>query len=161
MARKGSLGSADRMLGEAEARLAQASTPGLRQRLLDAQANVKQNLGRFDEAVRLFQESVALADESAPAWRRSEQRSHLAYTLSLAQQVDRAQEVNTRAIELAVAAGDKLALSGAMTTQSIIVSTLGRKAESCRRCARPSRWPRKPAPRVTPCSASRTCPTTT
>ncbi|HLL19463.1 MAG TPA: diguanylate cyclase, partial [Rubrivivax sp.] len=45
------------------------------------------------------------------------------------QQVDQALEVNARAIELAVAAGDKLALSGAMTTQSIIVSALGRKAE--------------------------------
>ncbi|HLL13111.1 MAG TPA: GGDEF domain-containing protein, partial [Rubrivivax sp.] len=118
-----------RMLAEAEARLAQASTPGLRQRLLDAQANVQQNLGRFDQAVRLFQESVALADQSAPDWRRSEQRSHLAYTLSLAQQPDQAQEVNARAVELAVAAGDKLALSGAKTTHAIIVSALGRKAE--------------------------------
>lgn len=129
IARRGPLGRADRMLGEAEARFAQQSTPGLRLRLLDARAKVKQGLGRLDEAVRLYQESVTLADRAGPPWRQSDQRSQLAYTLFLAQQVERAQEFNVQAVNLARAAGDKLALSGAMTTSGIIDGALGRKTE--------------------------------
>ncbi len=129
VARRGSLGRADRVLGEAEARLAQQSTPGIRLRLLDAQAKVKQGLGRLDEAVRLYQESVPLADRAGPPWRRAEQRSQLGYTLFLARQPERAHQLNIQAEELARAAGDALALSGVMTIRSIIVGALGRKTE--------------------------------
>lgn len=130
LARSGPLGRADRALAEAESRLAAAPTPPwLRLRLVDARARVKLELGRFDEALRLYQESAALADRGPQAWQRAEQRIGLAYTLYQAQQRERAHAVNAEAIALARASGDALVQSAAMTTEGIIVGALGRKAE--------------------------------
>jgi diguanylate cyclase (GGDEF)-like protein len=129
LARHGSLGRADRLLAEAAARLPATAPADLRLRLLDTQAKVKQGLGKLDEAVRLYQESVALADRSGLVWRRSEQRSALAYTLYLAQQYERAQDVNREAIALAVQAGDLVARVGAMNTEGMVAGALGHKTE--------------------------------
>jgi diguanylate cyclase (GGDEF)-like protein len=129
LTRRGPLGHADRMLGDAYALLPAGATPGLRLRFLEAQAKIRQSLGRLDDAVRLYQQAVALADGAGPLWRRAEQRSALAYTLYLAQQPDRALEVNREALALARSADDALAQSQAMTVEAIVAGAQGRKEE--------------------------------
>ncbi len=131
-ARQGLAGRADRLLADALRWLPRDAPPPIRLRFLDAQASIKQRLGKLDEAVALLQESVTLADRSAAPWRRSEQRSALAYALYQAQHTERALVVNQEAAALALQAGDLLALSGAMTTDSIVFGALGRVDDELR-----------------------------
>jgi diguanylate cyclase (GGDEF)-like protein len=73
--------------------------------------------------------ALQLSEPFAPAWLKSEQRAALAYTYHLAEQPDRAWSLNAEALDLARAAADELALSGAMTTQGILLGARGRVAE--------------------------------
>jgi diguanylate cyclase (GGDEF)-like protein len=130
--RQGHAGRADRLLTEAMGWLPRDAPPSVRLRFLDAQASTRQSLGKLDETVALLQETVTLADRSAPLWRRSEQRSSLAYALHQAQHTERALGVNQEAAALATQAGDLLALSSAMTTDSILFAALGREADELR-----------------------------
>jgi diguanylate cyclase (GGDEF)-like protein len=132
LARDGPLGRADRVLAEALLRLPADAPAGLRLRFIDAQASVKQSLGKLDQAVALYQASVTLADQVAPAWRRAEQRSWLAYALFQAQQGERALDVNRESAALARQADDALALSSAMTTDAIIYGAMGRYDDELR-----------------------------
>lgn len=131
-ARQGLMGRADRQLTEALNWLPGDAPPRMRLRFLDAQAGVKQSLGKLDEALALLQESVTLADRSAPLWLRAEQRSSLAYALYRAKNAERALAVNKEAAALALQAGDLLALSSAMTTDSILYAALGREDDELR-----------------------------
>jgi diguanylate cyclase (GGDEF)-like protein len=98
-------------------------------RFVEAQAAIRQSLGKIDEAVALLQDNVTRADRAGVLWQRSEQRSSLAYALHLAQQSERALAVNREAAALAQEGQDPLALSAAMTVDSILFSALGRSAD--------------------------------
>ncbi|MBX3635624.1 MAG: GGDEF domain-containing protein [Rubrivivax sp.] len=126
-AQHGALGRADRLLAEAAARLPHDATPLLRLRLATTHGRALLSLGRLDEAVRQHQQAVNLADALREDWRRSDARSRLAYALLLAQQHEVAWRVNQEAMRLA--AGDALALSGALTTQGMLLGAQGRRAE--------------------------------
>jgi diguanylate cyclase (GGDEF)-like protein len=126
----GALGRADRLMEEALALLPATAPPQLRLRFLKEHARVKEYLAQFEDSVRLSQEALTLAEAAAaPDWLRSELHAALAYTYYQAQQLDRAESVNREAIKLATASGDALALSGAMTTEGILLGARGRTAE--------------------------------
>ena len=114
----GPFGRADRLIAAAWLQLPADAPDGLRLHFIDTRAVIKQNLSKIDEAVALYQDAITLADRLAWGWARAELRSSLAYTLFLAQQVERAVAVNKEAMKLAQDAGDLLAQSGANTTES-------------------------------------------
>ncbi len=126
-----SLGRAARLLGDALSTLPEAAAPRLRVRLLRRQGRALESLGRLEESVRVQQQALQLARDRTrlPAWLESEMCASLAYTYHLAEQPERAWSLNAEAIRLARASADELALSGAMTTQGILLSTRNRSAE--------------------------------
>ena len=97
--------------------------------MLRRHGKVLESLGRLEDSVGVQQEALLLSDAHAPAWLRSEARAALAYTYYLAEQGDRAWTLNSEALQLARAAQDELALSGAMTTQGMLLSKRGRIEE--------------------------------
>jgi len=128
-ARHKPLGRADRALVDAVAALPVDTGGGVRLRFLVAQALVRQSLGRIDEAVALFQDSVRLADADGPLWRRAETRSQLAYALYRVRQFDRALAMAQQAALLAQQANDRVAQTTAANTLAIVYSALGREAD--------------------------------
>jgi len=93
----GSLARADAQLTEVENALRGITAVRVRMRCLSTAASIKQRIGRIDEAVRISQEVIRLADESGVAWRRSSYRSSLAYTLYRGGQAEPAARVNEEA----------------------------------------------------------------
>jgi diguanylate cyclase (GGDEF)-like protein len=130
--RQGHAGRADRMFTEALSWLPRDTQPSIRLHFLDQQASIKNSLGKLDQAVALLQECVTLADRSAPIWQRAEQRSALAYALFQTKNVEQALRVNREAAELARQAADPLALSNAMTVDSILYGALDRPDDELR-----------------------------
>ena len=128
-ARQGLTGRADRLMTDAMAWMPANTPAAIALRFVESQAAIRQSLGKIDEAVALLQDNVTRADRSGVLWQRSEQRSSLAYALHLAQQSERALAVNREAAALAQEGQDPLALSAAMTVDSILFSALGRSAE--------------------------------
>jgi diguanylate cyclase (GGDEF)-like protein len=118
----GPVSRAERLIGEALNRLPDDVTPNDRLRYLMTAGDIKERAGRLDDAVRLYLQAMALADASAPLWRRSDVRSSLAYTLYEAGQKERAHALNREAIAIARQAGDDMALSSAMTSEAIILT---------------------------------------
>jgi diguanylate cyclase (GGDEF)-like protein len=122
----GPLGRADRLLAQAIAQLPGATPAPVRLRLLALHADVKDATGQFDDAVRLFQQALALAaGPDSPAWLRSELMSSLAYTLYQAGQIERADAMNRQAREIAQVAGDGVALAASATTEAILATQAG------------------------------------
>jgi diguanylate cyclase (GGDEF)-like protein len=118
----GPMSRADRLATEALARLPDDTPPPQRLPYLIGAADIKDRAGRLDDAVRLYLQALQLADSSGIAWRRSDVRSSLAYTLFEAHQKERAHAMNREATELAAKAGDELSLSSAMTTEAILAT---------------------------------------
>ncbi len=131
-ARHAPLGRADRALVAALAALPDNAHGDMRQRVLAAQAAVRQALGKLDEAVALYQRALNLADRDGPLWRRAELRSSLAYVLFLARQADRAIALNAEATRLATEAGDLYAQVNAANADAIFASAQGRDADELR-----------------------------
>jgi diguanylate cyclase (GGDEF)-like protein len=129
VARGGPASRADRLLTEARARLPADAPVRLKLALTDQQAAIKQSMGKLDVALGLFREGVTLADRSGVAWLRADQRGALAYAMVVARQPEAALPVNAEAIAIARASGDLFAQSRAMTTQGIVMTMLGRRAE--------------------------------
>jgi diguanylate cyclase (GGDEF)-like protein len=125
VARGGPASRADRILTEALARLPAAVPDRLRLRFVDAQAGIKQSLGKLDVAVSLYQQAVGLADRVGEPWLRSDTRGSLAYALVLAKQAQRGLEINREAVAIAQQSGDLLAQSSAMTIEGIAAGVLG------------------------------------
>jgi diguanylate cyclase (GGDEF)-like protein len=123
--RSGPLSRADRQASEALAQLPPDALPALRLRLLLLLAHVKDETGRFEEAVRLGQQAIRLADAGEPPWRQIEARANLAYTLLLAQQLDQAESMTREALQRAAAAADRLAESRALTVQAFLLGLRG------------------------------------
>ena len=118
--RHGPLARADRQAGEALAQLPPDALPALRYRLLQLLVRIKDDTGRFEDAVRLGQQSIRLADAGEPAWRQIDARANLAYTLLLARQLEQADAVSRDALQRATAAGDRLAESRALAVDAFL-----------------------------------------
>ncbi len=123
---------ADRLFGEALARLPETAPAAQRYRAAVLAARVKEGLGQLDEAVRLGQVAQQIADAGGTPWRRAEARTTLAYTYHQARQVERARVLNDEAIVLAEAAGDWHALGRAHNVASILLDGAGDPAAELR-----------------------------
>ena len=129
---QGPLSRADRQASEALAQLPPHALPALRFRLLQLLGHVKDETGRFEDAVRLGQQAIRLADAAEPPWRQVEARAGLAYTLLLAQQLEQAEAVSRDALQRAAAAGDRVAESRALTVESFLLGLRGDAAGELR-----------------------------
>lgn len=125
----GSLTRADTQWSEVENSLRGIPSVRLRMRCLSTAAGIKQRIGHIDEAVRLSQEVIRLADEGGMAWRRSAYRSSLAYTLYRGGQLEHATRLNEEAKKIATEAQDWMAMAEAMTTESILLTDSGHPVE--------------------------------
>jgi diguanylate cyclase (GGDEF)-like protein len=130
--RRGPLSRADRQTGDALALLPADAVPALRFRLLQLLVRIKDDTGRFEESVRLGQQSIRLADAGEPPWRRVDARASLAYTLLLARQLEPAEAMSRDALQLAAASGDRLAESRALTVEAFLRGARGDAAGELR-----------------------------
>lgn len=121
----GPLRNADRLAAEAQAVMPAHAPPALRWQLLKLHARIKQDRAEFDGALRLQHQALALADRIGTAWRRSETRSSLAYTLLLAGQVEPGAAANQEALAIARSADDDLALARALTIEAFFRAQAG------------------------------------
>jgi diguanylate cyclase (GGDEF)-like protein len=122
---RGNLKKADALMAEALARLPADAPPLTRLRYLWTQARIKDDSGRLEDAIRIYHETLKLADQVGEAWRRAEVRSNLAYAYLEAKQLDRAKSLNAEALDIAQAAQDHAALGRAHNTQGIIHDDMG------------------------------------
>jgi len=111
-----------RLLTEALAGLPADAPALLRYHLLAKAAAVQLQIGQLDEAVRLRQQGILLADQMGPDWRRADARHGLTYALIKAEQFDRAAEQHAENLALAQRAGDDVALSRALNNESFLRS---------------------------------------
>lgn len=125
----GSLVRADNQLAEVESALRSIASARVRMRCLSTQALVKQRIGRTEDAVRLSQEVIRMADEADAAWRRSTYRSDLAYSLYRGGQLEHATRLNEEAKKIATEQQDWMSLAGAATTESILLTDTGHPVE--------------------------------
>ncbi|WP_374674197.1 diguanylate cyclase [Ideonella sp.] len=125
----GSLARAEAQLDAVEADLRAIASPRVRLRCLATAGAIKDSLGRTDEAVRLYQEAIRLADDGGLAWRRSGMRSSLAYALYRGGQTEHATRLNEEARRIAAEASDWMSLSGVATTESILLTHTERPKE--------------------------------
>ncbi|HJV70430.1 GGDEF domain-containing protein [Ideonella sp.] len=125
----GSLVRADTQLAEVESALRAVASARVRMRCLSTQALVKQRIGRTEDAVRLSQEVIRLADEANVAWRRSTYRSDLAYSLYRGGQLEHATRLNDEAKKIATEQQDWMSLAGVSTTESILLTDKGHPVE--------------------------------
>jgi diguanylate cyclase (GGDEF)-like protein len=123
--RRGPLARADRQAADALALMPADAPASLRYRLMHVLATVKEETGQLDEAVRLRQQLIQLADRIGPAWRQSDARTSLAYTLRLAKQDQAAREMNREALARARDGGDKLAESRALNVEGMLLADAG------------------------------------
>jgi diguanylate cyclase (GGDEF)-like protein len=123
--RHGPLSRADRQAADALALLPPDALPALRYRLLQLLVRIRDDTGRFEDAVRLGQQSIRLADAGEPPWRQVDARANLAYTLLLARQLDQADAMSRDALQRAAAAGDRLAESRALSVEAFLRGARG------------------------------------
>jgi len=125
----GPLARADALLDEAERGLDGNSSVLLRIACLSTHAGIKEELGRFDEAVRLYQDAIHLSERSA-RWRASSLLNALAYTLFRAGQQERAWQINEDAKQRAIAGNDWMSLNEVLSVEGMLLADQGRNAES-------------------------------
>jgi diguanylate cyclase (GGDEF)-like protein len=118
----GSYTKADRLLNEAAARLEADAPTSLRLRFVSDRARIKDAAAKFDDAVRLGQEALALADRLGIGWWQSDARSNLAYSYYQAGQLEQAERLNAEARVLAEKLGDAMSLFNAATNAGILAA---------------------------------------
>jgi diguanylate cyclase (GGDEF)-like protein len=130
--RNGPVGRAERLFADALARQSESELPpSLRLRFVTLHAMLLDQGGKFEPAVRRFQEAIALADTlPAPLWQRAELRASLAYTLYQAGETGRARETLVAALAQAQQAGDHKTLATVHTTRGIVLADDARGAIS-------------------------------
>jgi len=121
VSRSGELPRADKLASEALQRLPTQAASPMRFRFLLSQARLKDDMGRLEDAVRLYQEAMVLADGLGEAWRRADARSGLAYSYHQAGQSERARALNDEAVTIAEQAQDWVGLARAHNVASIIL----------------------------------------
>jgi diguanylate cyclase (GGDEF)-like protein len=125
----GSLVRADSQLNEVDNALRSLPVLRVRMRCLATAALIKQRIGHTEDAVRLSQELIRLADEAKVPWRRAAYRSDLAYSLYRGGQTEPATRLNDEAKKIAAERDDWMSLAGAATTESILLTDNGHPVE--------------------------------
>ena len=124
-ARGGDLPGADVLMNQAMKQLPDTLLPRDRYRFALAHGYIKDESGKFEDAVRLNHEALALADRQEELWRQAEARSALAYSYYGAHQYERARSLSQEALALAEKAQDWVGLGRAHTTAGIVLDALG------------------------------------
>jgi diguanylate cyclase (GGDEF)-like protein len=128
----GSLGRADRLLGDALQRLPKAGDDLMRLRLAAALARVKEDAGHAEEGVRHYLRAVELADQLGHPWRRADMRRQLAWITAQLDQTERAVVLNQEALRIARQDDDQMLLSTIMNTEGFIQGKVGNKEAELR-----------------------------
>ena len=124
-ARRGNLQQAEAIVKDAMQHLPASLAPRARYRYVAAHAYIANESGKLEDAVRLYHEALALADQQPEAWRRAEARTSLAYSYVQARQVERASALCAEALAIADAAQDWQSLGRAHVTLGIALDELG------------------------------------
>lgn len=124
-ARAGNFQRADAMLQDAIATLPADLPARQRYRFVFAQAYIKEESGKLEDAVRLSHEALALADRQDELWRQSEARTGLAASYYQAHQLERARLLSQEALLLAEKAQDWVGLARGHNTAGIVLDGLG------------------------------------
>ena len=111
---------ANTLIDEAVARLPADAAPRTRLRFLAAQANIRSGVDKLEDAIRLGQEALKLADAQGPAWRQAEVRNDLSYNYFTAKQLDRAVSLNNEAMAIAERDGDPMTLAHVSNKRAIL-----------------------------------------
>ncbi len=128
LAHNGDLQEADKMMQTAVARLPATMLPRDRYRFLLAQAFIKNDSGKLEDAVRIYHQAVALADGQDKAWRQSEARASLAHSYYDAHQLDSAEALAAEALLLAERSQDFVALGKAYNITGMVLDGRGDQA---------------------------------
>ncbi|HJW12473.1 MAG TPA: diguanylate cyclase, partial [Albitalea sp.] len=130
--RGGALPRADALVSEALARLPAQQPARDRYRYLRVQAAVKSSAGQLDETVQVYHEALAVAERLASPWRESDMSTRLALAYLDAHQLERARELNARALASATQAEDWYALAAAHHTEAELLQAAGDTASQLR-----------------------------
>ena len=123
----GDTARAGELVDQAHARLpAQASTLN-RLRFTSAQSHIRNSASRLEDAIRLDQQALKLADALAEPWRQAEVRNDLAYSYYQARQLEQARRLSGEAMALAERSEDAITLAHSYTVQGIVLDALGDK----------------------------------
>ncbi|MDP9043584.1 MAG: GGDEF domain-containing protein [Pseudomonadota bacterium] len=128
MTRGGNLQQADAMMTEAVARLPSDLSARDRYRFLQAQAYIKNQSGKLEDAVRIYHVALTLADHQDDLWRQSEARNWLAHAYYDAHQLDRSEVFANEALALAKRAQDPVAMGKAYNIIGIVLDGHGDQA---------------------------------
>lgn len=120
----GPLARADELISERELGEGLPVWLGLSCRI--TQALVREHQGRLDQAVRIWQDALRLADDHGPGWQRSALRNSLAYTLHHAGETERAFKLMEESKQIALPQQDWLSLSEALSVEGILLTDTGR-----------------------------------
>jgi diguanylate cyclase (GGDEF)-like protein len=123
--RAGPLHRPMRLLSEALAKLPADAPALLRYQLMLPLAKMRLDAGQLDDAVRLNQQLVMLADQLGPDWRAAEARIGLVFALLQLDQPERAADLLAEAVALARRADDALTLSRSYTAESYLRERAG------------------------------------
>jgi diguanylate cyclase (GGDEF)-like protein len=118
----GSYTKADRLLTEANERLDSDAPAMLRLLFLTERASTKDSAAKLDDAVRIGQEALALADRQGIGWWQADLRTNLAYSYYQAGQLEQAERLNAEARALAEKLGDAMSLYNVATTAGILAA---------------------------------------
>jgi diguanylate cyclase (GGDEF)-like protein len=121
----GNMRKAGQLIDEALARLPAQATPLMRLRFVSAQAHIRQGASKLEDAIRLYHESLSMADVLAEPWRQAEERNGLAYSYYQAKQIERAKSLSDEAVALATRDGDPMTLAHVSTVQGIVLGEMG------------------------------------
>ncbi|HRI18667.1 MAG TPA: diguanylate cyclase, partial [Burkholderiaceae bacterium] len=110
---------ASTLIDEAVTRLP-ADTPSLmRLRFVTAQAAIRTSADKLEDAIRIGQEALKLADARGDAWRQAEVRTELSWSYFIAKQLARASALNDEAIAIAARDGGPLTLAHVSNKRAI------------------------------------------
>ncbi len=123
--RAGDTALATTLVDQASAWLPDGLHPLLRLRFVSAQSYVRNAASRLEDAIRLDQQALKLADELGVPWRQAEARNDLAYNLFQAGQPEAARRWSAEALAYAQRSGDAITLAHSYTVQGIVLDGSG------------------------------------
>ena len=123
----GETARAGELIDQALARLPAQASALNRLRFTSAQSHVRNSASRLEDAIRLDQQALKLADALAEPWRQAEVRNDLAYSYYQARQLEQARRLSGEAMALAERSEDSITLAHSYTVQGIVLDALGDK----------------------------------
>ena len=121
----GNLRRALSLSDEAMTRLPPDAPALTRLRFLAAQASIRGNADKLEDAIRLGHEALKLADARGEPWRQAELRLDLSYIYFIAKQLERASSLSAEAMAIAERDGDPMTLAHGSNKQAIFRDAQG------------------------------------